>query len=349
MIRIRPARRRRPGATVAAATVGMLACAPTASAEPTQPSPSSSPSASQRDEPETPATGGIALLKKDTGGDVLAGASFALLDDTGKGIADGKTDAAGRLAFADLPAGVYRLKETSSGSPLHDVVADQDVIVTPGTTIPLTITDPFKPAALTLKATDRHNGKPLPGAVVNITTARGGGTITLTTGRNGTATATLPVTSRTGTPYTATQTAAPAGYRPGKPVKLTARPATSLIAAFANTRKQQPAKPPTSPPAPTPSATPPIEPSDTPRPDTLRETGTAASASVPATRSPARKETTPAAEAPAAKGELARTGADTIWWLLGGAGALLAAGGGAVIAVHRRRADDGPVRTSGWS
>ena len=48
------------------------------------------------------------------------------------------------MAFTDLAPGVYRLKETASGSPLHDVVADQDVIVTAGATAHLTITDLFK-------------------------------------------------------------------------------------------------------------------------------------------------------------------------------------------------------------
>ncbi|MFE3907375.1 hypothetical protein ACFXPY_46000 [Streptomyces sp. NPDC059153] len=42
--------------------------------------------------------------------------------------------------------------QTSSGSPLHDVVADQDVIVTPGAAAHLTITDPFKAAQVVLAA-----------------------------------------------------------------------------------------------------------------------------------------------------------------------------------------------------
>ncbi|MGA5135122.1 hypothetical protein ACPCTO_35605 [Streptomyces olivoreticuli] len=84
-----------------------------------------------------------------------------MLDTIGKEAAAGKADTDGKLAFNGLAASAYRLKEVSSGNPLLDVVADQDVIVTPGPAAPLTITDPFKPAAPTVKKADKTSGKPL--------------------------------------------------------------------------------------------------------------------------------------------------------------------------------------------
>ncbi|MFE9913290.1 prealbumin-like fold domain-containing protein [Streptomyces clavifer] len=110
---------------------GSLSWAPTASAHSTEPTPFSTPRNAGEAE-----TGGVAILKKDPGGDVLAGASFTLLDSAGKEAANGKTDAQGQLVFNDLTPGVYRLKEVTSGSPLHDTVDDQDVIVTPGVDMP---------------------------------------------------------------------------------------------------------------------------------------------------------------------------------------------------------------------
>ncbi|MEU9339192.1 prealbumin-like fold domain-containing protein [Streptomyces sp. NPDC048290] len=114
---------------------------------------------------------------------------------------------------------------------------DRDVIVTPGADTPLTIIDPFKPADLLVKKTDKKTGKPLAGAVINITPSTGTGTaITLTTGKDGTATAKLPVSSRQGTPYTGTETRAPAGYElDTTPVRITAKPAGKTTATFTNT------------------------------------------------------------------------------------------------------------------
>ncbi len=207
---------------------GSLAWAPAASAQTPDPNPPASTTSAPRAATEG---GGVAILKKDAGGDVLAGASFTLYDSMGKEAGSGKTDAEGHLAFKDLAPGLYRLKETSSGSPLHDVVEDQDVIVTSSTDAPLTIIDPFKPASLLLKAKDDKSGKLLPGATVNIGT--GGKTLlTLTTGDKGTVTAKLPVDNRTGTNFWVMETKAPAGYdlykgqrdfkaKPGDPVTVT--------------------------------------------------------------------------------------------------------------------------------
>lgn len=183
-----------------------MALAPAASAKTPEPTPSTS---------ITPLSaagnGGVTILKKDAGGDVLAGATFTLLDSTGKQTASGTTDTEGQLAFQDLAPGVYRLKEVSSGSPLHEVVDDQDVIVTPGADTPLTIIDPFKPASLRLKAKDDKTGKLLAGSTVNI----GSGDkaiLTLTTRSDGTASGKLPINSRTGSDFWVKHVKAPAGY-----------------------------------------------------------------------------------------------------------------------------------------
>ncbi|MCW1097758.1 prealbumin-like fold domain-containing protein [Streptomyces sp. RS2] len=145
----------RSAAAIAVAAAGTLTWAPAASAEPTEPTPSASAAA------ETPAAdaGSVEITAKDTAGDALPGAVFLLLDSAGQEAGHGKTDAQGKLTFSDLAPGVYRLKETASGSPLHEVVADQDVIVTPGATTRLTITDPFKAAKVLLQAKDDKTGK----------------------------------------------------------------------------------------------------------------------------------------------------------------------------------------------
>ncbi|MFF8958665.1 collagen binding domain-containing protein [Streptomyces sp. NPDC014894] len=315
---------------------------PVAAAETAGPSPAPSSGTAQRDTPDPPPeTGGIRILKKDPGGSLLHGAAFTLLDSTGNQAGTGTTDAAGQLVFQDLSPGVYRLKETSSGSPLHGIVADQDVIVPAGTTVPLTIVDPFKPANLTVKKTDRTSGKPLPGAVINIAPRSSGRAFTLTTGKDGTAKAALPVNTRTGTAYTVTETRAPAGYSPNpRPVRLSAKPGTAVTLSHTSVKKTAPATPSAKPPQTTPPTAKP--PTTTPSPATtggtttpklLQKTGTA-SASVSA--NPAATDATPHSGQPAERVQLARTGAAAPL-LLGGSGLLLAAGAGAVIAARRRR------------
>ncbi|MGW2858294.1 MSCRAMM family protein [Streptomyces sp. NPDC001205] len=316
---------------VATTVTGTLTWAPTASAHAPEPTPST---------PTTPAPrsmveyGGIKILKKDPGGDLMAGAAFALLDSSGKEVTAGKTDADGQLVFKDLAAGVYRLKETSSGSPLHATVADQDVIVTPGNGTPLTVIDPFKPADLTVTKTDKDSGKPLPGAVINVIPAGGGDPVTLTTGKDGTAKAQLPVAARNGTPYTATETKAPEGYQlDSTPQKFTAKPGSPVAITFTDTKKEKPTPPPTVPPT-VPPTKPPVTPTDKPTPDTKP------SPSASAAHTPVPDESPASPGAPAPEGSLAHTGADATPWLLGGAGVLLAAGGGALFAARRRRTDD---------
>ncbi|MFZ3470404.1 SpaA isopeptide-forming pilin-related protein [Streptomyces sp. 2.9] len=291
-----------------------------------------------------PQPGTVEILKKDPDGALLAGAEFSLLDTlNGTKALTGKTNADGILRFEGVAPGVWRLKETATGSPIHDLAPDQDVIVTPGQSAKLTIIDHFKPADLTVTKTDKTSGKPLAGAVINITPAAGDGKpVTLTTGKDGTATVKLPVAARAGTLYTATETKAPDGYQlNSSPVKITAKPAAPVTAAFTNTKKEQPTQPPTTP-APTPTTpTTPSTPSGKPTPSTP-----ATSQPPTSSATPTPEQTTSGTSSPAPTGSLAQTGADATGWMLAGAGVLLAAGGGALFAVRRRRntaEDDQPT------
>ncbi|MET9822365.1 SpaA isopeptide-forming pilin-related protein [Streptomyces sp. NPDC006349] len=271
----------------------------------------------------------MAILKKDAGGDVLAGAAFTLFDSAGKEAASGKTNAQGQLALKDLDPGVYRLKETVSGSPLHDTVEDQDVIVTPGVDTPLTIVDPFKDASVLLKAKDDKTGKLLAGSTVNI--GSGDRTLlTLTTGSDGTASGKLPTSSRTSSDFWVKQVKAPDGYEIYKPSKaFKAKPGDPVTVTVTN------AKTATTPP---PTEKPNDKLSDRPTPDKPgKDEGTPAPS---ASDTPTTDETASSTAAPTPAGSLAHTGADATPWMIGGAGVLIAAGGGALYAARRRRTDD---------
>ncbi|MFF8918263.1 SpaA isopeptide-forming pilin-related protein [Streptomyces sp. NPDC015032] len=321
-------------AAVAAAVIGTLTWAPAATAQPSEPTPSAP--VAPAEEPATDAAS-ITITKKDTAGDILPGAAFLLLNSAGQEVGRGKTDAQGTLTFPDLTPGVYRLKETASGSPLHEVVADQDVIVTPGAITRLTITDPFKAAKVLLQAKDDKTGKLLTGATVNI--GSGDKTLlTLTTGANGTASGELPVSSRK-TEFWVKQIKAPAGYHLYKPVKTFAAgpgaPVTVTVtnAETATTPKPDPSGKPTDKPTPTPST-----PEDKPThdssggmsPSSTRSATPSTDPSLPATA--ATEEATPKTP----DGSLAHTGADATPWLLGAGGLLVAAGSSALIAARRR-------------
>ncbi|MDT0615011.1 SpaA isopeptide-forming pilin-related protein [Streptomyces lancefieldiae] len=335
-MRIRSARTLPVAAAVAATVTGTLSWAPAASAQSTDPTPSASASSTPRNAAE-PETGGVTVLKKDPGGDVLAGASFTLIDSAGKEAANGKTDAQGKLAFKDLAPGIYRLKEVSSGSSLHDKVDDQDVIVTPGTNTSLTIVDPFKPASVLLKAKDDKTGKLLPGSTVNI--GSGDKTLlTLTTGSDGTATGKLPINSRASTDFWVKQVKAPAGYDIYKPAKeFEAKPGDPVTVTTTNA-KTATTSPPTEKPTEKPTDEPTEKPSDKLSPD---KPGKGENSPAPsASDTPTPDETVSSTAAPAPEGALARTGADATPWLIGGASLLIAAGGGALFAACRRRTCD---------
>ncbi|MER7986511.1 SpaA isopeptide-forming pilin-related protein [Streptomyces noursei] len=324
---------------LAAALTAALAWAPTATAQAPQPASSSSTAAGETPEPEA---GGVAVTTKDPAGDALPGAAFLLLDSAGQQAGSGRTDAQGQLDLSGLAPGVYRLKETASGSPLLDVVADQDVIVTPGATAPVTIADAFKAAQVQLTVKDDKTGKLLPGATVTIGT---GDTtlLTLTTGPKGTASGELPVPSgKQG--FWVKEITAPEGYDLYKPSKtFTAAPGAPVTVTVTNTKTSTNATPdPTDKPTdkPTTPSTPGDKPSHHATPGGPNATPTdsatpgAGPSTVPATS--AADDATPKAPV----GSLAHTGADATPWLLGGAGLLLAGGIGALVAARRRAASE---------
>ncbi|MFE0772218.1 collagen binding domain-containing protein [Streptomyces sp. NPDC058861] len=272
------------------------------------------------------ATGGLTIRKKDTEGTRMVGAAFQLLDKNGKQAAEGTTDEQGVLVLDGLRAGTYRLRETSSGSPLHGLVSEQTITITAGRTAqanPLDLVDPFKKADLLLKKVDKNTGRALAGAVITIRAdetdktgkhAPGKIITTLTTGTNGTAHAELDVALRAGTRYWAAETTAPDGYQlDPTPVAFTAKPGADVTVTLAD--QPVPTTPPTTPP-PSPS-TPPTTP---PAP--------------PTTPAPPAPPTTPPS------GSLAHTGADTTPWLIAGAGILLASGSALYLISRRRRAGD---------
>ncbi|MGW5476345.1 SpaA isopeptide-forming pilin-related protein [Streptomyces sp. NPDC004008] len=320
-------------AAVVAAVTGTLTWAPAANAQPSEPTPSAS--ATVADTP-APDAGSVEITTRDTAGDGLPGAAFLLLNSAGQEAGHGTTDAQGKLTFPDLAPDIYRLKETASNSPLHEVVADQDVIITPGATTRLTITDPFKAAKVLLQAKDDKTGKLLPGATVNI----GTGTstlLTLTTGDKGTASGELPVSSRN-MEFWVKQVKAPAGYDRYKPSKtFTAGPGAPVTVTVTNTKtatspKPHPSDKPTSKPTGTPT------PADTPGDGTggvkpsAPDTGTADADSSSTAATAPDGDSSP----PTPAGSLAHTGADATPWIAAGAGILVIAGVVTLVAVRRR-------------
>ncbi|MGW7337681.1 SpaA isopeptide-forming pilin-related protein [Streptomyces sp. NPDC054808] len=320
-------------AAVAAAVTGTLTWAPTANAQPSEPTPSASVTAADTPAPDA---GSVEITTRDTAGDVLPDAAFLLLDSAGQEAGRGTTDARGKLTFPDLAPGVYRLKEAASGSTLHEVVADQDVIITPGATTRLTIIDPFKAAKVLLQAKDDKTGKLLPGATVNI----GTGTstlLTLTTGAKGTASGELPVSSRK-TEFWVKQVKAPAGYDLYKPSKtFTAGPGSPVTVTVTNTATS-PKPDPSDKPTPKPSGTP-STPADKPGSDTR---GTKPSAPGTGTSDVDSSSTAAAPDSDATPmtpaGSLAHTGADGTPWIAAGAGLFVVVGAVTLVAVRRRRA-----------
>ncbi|MET9956435.1 SpaA isopeptide-forming pilin-related protein [Streptomyces sp. NPDC006339] len=335
--------------TLVLTTTAVLAAASAAfAAPPSEPTPSA-PTAHAGIPPSD--AGSVEITKKDPAGDVLSGATFLLLDSAGQETGGGKTDNQGKLTFPDLAPGIYRLKETASGSPLHDVVADQDVIVTPGATTRLTITDPFKAAQVVLQSKDDKTGKLLPGATVNIGT--GDSTLlTLTTGTGGTASGELPVSSRK-TEFWVKQIKAPDGYDLYKPSKtFTAGPGAPVTVTVTNaktaaTPKPTPSDKPTPKPTSTPSDKPSSSPTGAPKPtqtDTSTPgTGSSSTAAERAldasssTASPSALAASTGGSAPVTPaGSLAHTGADTTPWIAGGAGLLVVVGAVTLVVTRRR-------------
>ncbi|MGZ2361690.1 hypothetical protein LRE75_34285 [Streptomyces sp. 372A] len=256
----------------------------------------------------TAAPGGMTIHKKDPGGDLLVGASFQLLNpNNGRTVAQGKTGADGTLAFDDLAPGTYRLRETDTGSRLHERVPDQNITITEGKSAaanPVTVIDPFKQGELLVQKTDKATGKPLAGAIITINAdildasgkhTQGQEIAKLTTGKDGTAKLKLDVMLRNGTSYWASETTAPDGYQAdAAPQRFTAAPGARVSVTLADSKA--PVSPPT---------------------------------------------TTPRKAAPHPPGpptaQLAHTGSADAIWLVGAVGVLLATGGSAVWVGSRRR------------
>ncbi|MFE4633114.1 collagen binding domain-containing protein [Streptomyces sp. NPDC056773] len=183
-----------------------------------------------------PATGGMSLHKEDPEGTRLVGAAFQLLDGGGTVVAEGKTNDKGVLAFENLAPGKYRLHETSTGSDIHELAPDQDVVILAGqssTATPLVVIDPFKDAELVLKKVDRSTGKPLAGATIEINAddnnAPGEKITEVTTGADGLAKVKLGVDVKAGRAYWAKETKAPAHYQLNtKPEKFTAKAGATI-------------------------------------------------------------------------------------------------------------------------
>ncbi|MFD4577466.1 SpaA isopeptide-forming pilin-related protein [Streptomyces sp. NPDC058417] len=328
------ARRIRSSATVAAVAVGSLIWAPAANAEPSEPTPQ--PSEAPAESPSADA-GSVEITTKDKAGDALPGATFLLLDANGQEAGQGHSDAQGEVTFPDLDPGIYRLKQTATGSPLHEVVADQDVIVTPGATTRLTITDPFKPAKVLLRAKDDKTGKLLPGATVNIGTGGTSTLLSLTTDADGTAFGDLFVSSRS-TKFWVKEIKAPAGYDLYKPtMSFTASPGAPVTVTVTNAKtatdpKPDPSDRPTDKPTPYPASP------GKPTGETKRATPSAAASTMPDADSPSTAPgPTANSTAKSPTGSLARTGADATPWLIGGAAVLIAAGGGVLLLARRNR------------
>ncbi|MFJ6438465.1 SpaA isopeptide-forming pilin-related protein [Streptomyces sp. NPDC091416] len=321
---------------VVIAVTGALAWAPAATAGTSVPTPSASAATAETPAPDT---GSVEITTNDPAGDVLPGAAFLLLDSAGREVARGKTDAQGKLTFSDLTPGIYRLKEQTSGSPRHEAVADQDVIVTPGATTRLMITYPFKTATVLLQVKDDRTGKPLPGATVNI----GTGTstlLTLTTGTQGTASGELPL-SRNEMQFWAKEIKAPAGYDLYSPIQtFTATPGAPVNVTVINAKTATGSTP-------GPSGRPTHKPTSTPsKPDRPSSVTDGATLATSGTGTPEAESSPPAAALPlshstpkASAGSLAHTGTDATPWLIGGAGTLITAGGVALALARRSRTD----------
>ncbi|MFE2518386.1 collagen binding domain-containing protein [Streptomyces mirabilis] len=325
----------RSAAAVAVAAAATLTWTPAASAESSEPTPSASAAPAETPAPDA---GSVEITAKDTAGGILPGAAFLLLDSAGQEAGRGQSDAQGKLTFPDLAPGVYRLKQTATGSPLHEVIADQDVIVTPGNATRLTITDPFKAARVLLQAKDDKTGKLLPGATVNI----GTGTstlLTLTAGAKGTASGELPVSSRR-TQFWVKEIKAPASYDLYKPTKtFTTGPGAPVTVTVTNAKTATDPKPDSSDKPthkPTHSSSSPGKPSS----GTGGATPSASGSHTPDADSSSGAATPVGDSTPKAPtGSLAHTGADATPWLIGGAAVLIAAGGGALLLARRSRTD----------
>ena len=159
-------------------------------------------------------TGSIEILKVDADTKKpLAGVVYRLFDAEGKKIADGTTDANGKVTFDNLKPGSYSYQEISA--PSGYVVDDtkyQITIATEALNITETRTNTMAKGSLTIRKVD-VTGSPLAGAELLLETSADGQTWTevsrITSDKTGVAQWT---DLKLDTQYRVTETKAPAGY-----------------------------------------------------------------------------------------------------------------------------------------
>ncbi len=161
-----------------------------------------------------PVKGGIEILKVDADTkQPLAGVVFRLFDANGNKIADGTTDATGKVTFSGLRLGKYVYQEISTvdGYVLDETKYDFS-LTTANLNIKVTRENVLAKGSITVRKVDA-TGAPLAGAELLLETSADGKTWTevgrVTTDKIGVA---KWENLKTGVQYRVTETKAPAGY-----------------------------------------------------------------------------------------------------------------------------------------
>ena len=112
-----------------------------------------------------PIHGSLEIVKTDAHDNIpLMGAGFRLYDGTGAQIAEGYTDAQGRLSFTDLPLGEYSFREFKAPKGyVLDETAHTVTISASVSAVTETVTDERRPGTLVVKK-ESSDGSPLEGA-----------------------------------------------------------------------------------------------------------------------------------------------------------------------------------------
>ena len=112
-----------------------------------------------------PIRGSLEIVKTDAHDNIpLMGAGFRLYDGTGAQIAEGYTDAQGRLSFTDLPLGEYSFREFKAPKGyVLDETAHTVTISASASAVTETVTDERRPGTLVVKK-ESSDGSPLEGA-----------------------------------------------------------------------------------------------------------------------------------------------------------------------------------------
>lgn len=154
--------------------------------------------------------GTAVITKKDAGtGAVLSGATFEVVNASGKVVATAKTGVDGTAVFDNLQAGTYTIRETNAPTGYTISVPNtKSLTVAAGQTAYATFTNEKINGKIAIYKVDADSKEPLVGAAFSVTDANGNTVATLVTDANGFAeTGWLPY----GT-YDVTETAAPDHY-----------------------------------------------------------------------------------------------------------------------------------------